>query len=70
MEIPTSQAEAIRCGSQKYRTGKPCKHGHVGDRWTLTANCCECTVDRVNRRRAAFRLAAEANAARNADEPI
>lgn len=51
----------MRLGAPKYKTGKPCKHGHVSARWTLTSNCCQCTVDRVNARRAAFKAVVQKN---------
>ena len=37
-----SRQEALRLGLSKYFTGKPCKHGHVSERWTAKANCFEC----------------------------
>ena len=55
MGIPTSQSEAAKLGKPKYRTGKPCKYGHISDRYTMTANCCKCVVESVYRRRAEIR---------------
>ena len=37
-----SRKEARALGLKKYNTGKPCKRGHVADRWTSTAACAEC----------------------------
>ena len=34
--------EAIAAGLTKYFTGKPCKHGHIADRYTTTGTCSEC----------------------------
>ena len=33
---------AIRDGNKRYTTGKPCKHGHYADRFTITMNCVVC----------------------------
>jgi len=38
------RAEAKLLGLKTYRTGKPCKHGHFADRYTIGAKCVECTV--------------------------
>ena len=56
MEIIT-QAEAKARGLGKYFTGKPCKHGHISERWTR-GGCIEC---QLSKRRAANakRLSAE-----------
>ena len=55
--MPTSQVEATRLGVKKYQTGKPCKYGHVSERWTLTGNCCACTIQRVKDRQERFKSA-------------
>lgn len=36
------RAEAKALGLKFYRTGKPCKHGHLSERYTSTAICVEC----------------------------
>lgn len=36
------RAEARAIGAVRYRTGRPCKHGHLAERWTSTAICVEC----------------------------
>ncbi len=41
MKISTRK-EAIENGDVKYFTGKPCKRGHVSERYTSTYQCCEC----------------------------
>jgi hypothetical protein len=41
MEI-LNRVDAIAIGSYKYFTGKPCKHGHVAERYTKTCVCVEC----------------------------
>jgi hypothetical protein len=41
--LPNSQTSAAAEGQRKYNTGKPCKHGHIADRWTVSGACCACT---------------------------
>lgn len=41
-ELIMSRAEAKSRGLNKYFTGKPCKHGHVGPRWVKSPNCVTC----------------------------
>ena len=41
MEIITKDAARER-GLQRYFTGKPCKHGHVSERYVSTCICVEC----------------------------
>jgi hypothetical protein len=38
------RAEAKAQGLKFYNTGKPCKHGHLSDRYTKYGKCVECTV--------------------------
>lgn len=49
------RAEAKAQGLKFYNTGKPCKHGHLSDRYTSTAICIECVkvagVDRYKNNR-------------------
>lgn len=58
--LPVSQSEAARLGRPQYRTGKPCKHGHIANRWTLNGTCCQCLNSSAARRRNAYRAALEA----------
>lgn len=37
-----SRAEAIKNGEKVYFTGKPCKHGHVAQRFVCDHSCREC----------------------------
>jgi hypothetical protein len=39
-----SRAEAKRRGLNRYFTGKPCKHGHLGDRRTRNGECHQCIL--------------------------
>jgi len=41
-KFPASQAEALRQGVTYYFTGKPCKHGHLSERFAKNKNCREC----------------------------
>lgn len=38
-----TRAQAKKLGVPMYYTGKPCAHGHVAERYTVNANCYECT---------------------------
>jgi hypothetical protein len=39
----TTRAEAKASGARRYFTGKPCKHGHIAERYTVSsALCVEC----------------------------
>ena len=40
-EIKTRR-QAADAGESKYFTGKPCKHGHTGPRYTCSGICCAC----------------------------
>lgn len=37
-----TKAEAKALGLQKYFTGRPCKRGHLAERYTKSPNCIEC----------------------------
>ena len=41
-KYPASQAEALRQGVTYYFTGKPCRHGHLSERFATNRNCREC----------------------------
>jgi hypothetical protein len=41
-KFPATQAEALRQGVTYYFTGKPCKHGHLSERFAQNRNCREC----------------------------
>ncbi len=38
---PSSRSEALATGARRYFTGKPCKHGHVAERFAYGV-CVEC----------------------------
>ena len=42
-----SYQEAKANGLKRYFTGKPCKHGHVADRFVSTCGCTECSLGRT-----------------------
>lgn len=35
--------EAKTLGLEKYTTGKPCKNGHLAERYTVNGTCVECS---------------------------
>lgn len=41
-----SRASAIEKGSLVYYSGKPCKHGHLSERYVSTGHCLECCKQR------------------------
>lgn len=41
-ELPATAKEARATGARHYFTGKPCKHGHVSNRYTSTGDCAAC----------------------------
>lgn len=45
MEIVTLK-QAREQGLTRYFTGKPCKHGHVSERFTKCRSCCECKAEK------------------------
>lgn len=44
-----SRPAAIAAGLKRYNTGKPCRHGHMSDRWVLDTKCVECVRIRNNK---------------------
>lgn len=42
-----SRQQAKQEGLTKYFTGKPCKHGHIGERWVSTLSCILCTAEKA-----------------------
>lgn len=42
MNLPSTRAEARKIGAHKYFTGKPCKSGHVAERYTVSGTCRLC----------------------------
>lgn len=41
-DLPKTLGEAIRLGTTRYFTGKPCKRGHIAERLTSCGRCLEC----------------------------
>lgn len=37
-----SRDDALAAGKTRYFTGKPCKFGHIAERYVTTANCSQC----------------------------
>lgn len=46
----------------RYFTGKPCKRGHIAERYKVSGECCECHALREKERRAVQRRRPAANA--------
>ncbi len=42
---PNSSTEAAECGLSRYYTGKPCKYGHVAERYARNRNCVVCNAE-------------------------
>lgn len=40
--IIMTRAEARKSGQNKYFTGKPCKNGHIAERYTASGTCQDC----------------------------
>lgn len=49
--------QAIEMGLKTYITGRPCKHGHNGVRYTLSGTCFECVRNSNSARRKVAREA-------------
>lgn len=41
--LKTRRKEALSAGEDSYFTGKPCKRGHVAERWSSNGRCKECS---------------------------
>ena len=39
--------EAAAAGLKKYNTGRPCRHGHMADRYTESGACCDCLKNMI-----------------------
>lgn len=61
-----TREQAIEAGDPIYYTGKPCKHGHLSERYTINSTCAECQrhKSRVNQQRARASIRARQEAAR------
>ena len=44
-----SRKDAIAKGMNRYFTGKPCKHGHISERYTQAGNCDSCQSIKAKR---------------------
>jgi hypothetical protein len=49
MKPLTSRKTAKELGIKRYFTGKPCKHGHIGERLVSTKACLECDQLRLEK---------------------
>lgn len=55
MNLPTSRSEAQAKSAMKYDTGKLCKNGHSGPRYTLSGVCALCLKASQERMNEAYR---------------
>jgi hypothetical protein len=46
-----SHKDAKAAGLKRYFTGKPCKRGHVAERFVSSADCTECNLERLRARK-------------------
>lgn len=65
----TSREQAIEAGESTFYTGKPCKHGHLTERYTINGTCAECArvKSRATQQRARASIKARLEAARAAN---
>ncbi len=43
---PISRAEAAQCGLSRFYTGKPCRAGHVAERYVGNKHCVACNAEK------------------------
>ncbi|MDN0126884.1 hypothetical protein QVO16_07905 [Yersinia massiliensis] len=61
MKIIT-RTDAAKVGLLKYYTGKPCRNGHLGERYTVNGSCVECNANHtIAQRKRIKTLMAQAN---------
>lgn len=48
--LPPTRESAEAAGLKRFFPAKPCKRGHVTDRYTRDGKCCECDRERLRRR--------------------
>ena len=53
-EVDLRTAAAIR-GQSRYADGRPCVHGHIGERYTRNAYCVQCQRGKTLEARARIR---------------
>lgn len=41
-KLISARAAALAAGQVRYTTGKPCPHGHTGERFASSGRCCAC----------------------------
>ncbi|WP_315767599.1 MULTISPECIES: hypothetical protein [unclassified Bradyrhizobium] len=47
--LPTTRAEALRLGVDRFFTGKPCRRGHLAPRYVSSPNCATCLVEHARK---------------------
>jgi len=56
------RTKAATEGRRRYMDGKPCVHGHIGERYTRNATCVTCQRQRCREDKARMRALMEAAA--------
>ncbi|MCU6683323.1 hypothetical protein M8320_15120 [Leclercia sp. H6W5] len=59
MKIIT-RMQAAKEGLNKYCTGKPCRYGHLSQRYVLNGTCVQCAMESANKHRSEFTSALRA----------
>ena len=59
MKIVT-RMEAAKAGLNRFYTGKPCRNGHMAERYVLNGTCVECANVSAHRYRNEFAMALKA----------
>ena len=49
-QTPISRAEAAQCGLSRFYTGKPCRAGHVAERYVGNKHCVACNAEKTRLR--------------------
>ena len=53
MKIVT-RLEAAKAGLNRFYTGKPCRNGHLSERYVLNGTCVQCAFESTGRHRSVF----------------
>jgi len=72
MNLPSSRVDALKIGSKRYFTGKPCPQGHVAYRRTINYGCSAClsknSLSWISKNRARYNLSVRRSWEKNADK--
>lgn len=65
--VAAARRHASAMGAARYCTGKPCKRGHICERWTKSGDCVECSKARYTERPESFARASKKWREKNAE---